>query len=453
MSVLNKKAMAVAVAAMLSGAAYAESTIVNGPMGFDPIGASAYAQVTTDASILNSQPWVIPAGFTQSIVSDESDLNIYSAHDWNDMNTVNETGKQAGRYLYRTHEVRGANSARVAPNAYGQMSGGAVSVVDLQTGEAKEVVGRADWEALDGIVWTPWQTVLFAEEAITSALPDPDHAAATSGLVYELKLKKDDLTSMESVAVRPMLGALSHEGLELDAEGNVYVIDEDRKGSIYKFVPTNYGDLSSGQLYALKVANGAKTGAAEWVALDMAQAQISARVAATAVGATQFCRPEDLERLGETLYAALTCEDVDNAANTSGANAQGYNVGAVLAVELGEQPSVKYVVASGKNTPFEKHSTATTGFAKVDNLASGPDGKLWMVEDNDYSDIWVFDPNSEDANNDGYKDGVHLFASLKDKPAEGTGIYFGKDPHTLYVNVQHSGTGNDKTMAITNRTE
>ncbi|MBS1185936.1 MAG: putative phosphatase, partial [Proteobacteria bacterium] len=77
--------------------------------------------------------------------------------------------------------------------------------------------------------------------------------------------------------------------------------------------------------------------------------------------------------------------------------------------------------------------------------------KLWIVEDNDYSDIWVYDPRSRDANKDGYRDGVHLFASLKDKPAEGTGIYFGKDPRTLYVNVQHSSTGNDKTMAITKR--
>jgi uncharacterized protein len=181
----------------------------------------------------------------------------------------------------------------------------------------------------------------------------------------------------------------------------------------------------------------------------MTQAQIKAHAAATAVGATEYCRPEDLERIDSTLYVALTCEDVDNPANTSGKNAAGHNVGAVLAVELGDQPSAGYVVASGKNTPFENHATATTGFAKVDNLANGPDGKLWMVEDNDYSDIWVFDPRSADANGDGYRDGVHLFASLKDKPAEGSGIYFGKDPHTLYVNVQHSGTGNDKTMAIT----
>ena len=172
--------------------------------------------------------------------------------------------------------------------------------------------------------------------------------------------------------------------MEIDEEGNVYVIDEDRKGSIYKFVPTTYGDLSDGQLYALKVNSG-KSGAAQWMALDMTQAQISARVAAAAVGATQFCRPEDLERIAETLYVALTCEDVDNAANTSGR-------GAVLAVSLEETPSVKYVVAAGKNAPIENQATGATGFAKVDNLATGPDGKLWMVEDNDFSDIWVLRP-------------------------------------------------------------
>jgi len=426
---------------------HADST-VNGPMSFNPIAGSAYG-MENDADVATT-PYVIPQGYVQSIVSDETDLNIYVANDWPDMNTVNETGKHAGRYMYRTHEVRGGaigndgNSARVDGG-----SGGAVSVIDLKTGVAKEVVGRVDWEALDGIVWTPWRTVLFAEEAGTTARPDPEAPNATSGLLYELKLDRHDPTAAESVTVRPLLGALAHEGIEIDAEGNVYVIDEDRKGSIYKFVPENYGDLSSGQLYALKVMNGAKTGAAEWVALDMAQAQIKAHVAATAVGATEYCRPEDLERIDGTLYVALTCEDVDNAANTSGKNAAGYSVGAVLAVDLGEKPVVSYIVASGKNTPFENHATATTGFAKVDNLANGPDGKLWMVEDNDWSDIWVYDPRSKDANGDGYKDGVHLFASLKDKPAEGTGIYFGKDPHTLYVNVQHSGTGNDKTMAIT----
>ena len=434
--------LALTLVAAFAAQAHAGST-VNGPMSFNPIAASAYG-MDADPSIA-TEPWVIPEGYVQTIVSDETDLNIYVANDWHDMNTVNETGKHAGRYLYRTHEVRGGaigidgNSTRVDGG-----SGGAVSVVDLKSGKTTEVVGRADWEALDGIVWTPWQTILFAEEVINSARPDPDAPNATSGLVYELKLDPKDLTKAQSVTVRPLLGALSHEGLEIDAAGNVYVIDEDRKGSIYKFVPTQYGNLSNGQLYALKVNNGAKTGAAEWVALDMAQAQISARVAATAVGATQFCRPEDLERIASTLYVALTCEDIDNPANTSGR-------GAVMAVELGNKPVVSYVAAAGKNAPIEDQANGITGFKGADNLANGPDGKLWIVEDNAYSDIWVYDPRSKDANGDGYRDGMHLFASLKDKPAEGSGIYFGKDPHTLYVNVQHSGTGNDKTMAITKK--
>ena len=182
----------------------------------------------------------------------------------------------------------------------------------------------------------------------------------------------------------------------------------------------------------------------------MTQVQISARVAAQAQGETKFCRPEDLERIKNTLYAALTCEDVDNPANT---NTSG--PGAVLAIDLDEVPKVSYVVAAGKNVPVEVQPSASTGGVTgcegPDNLADGPDGKLWIVEDNAYSDIWVYDPKSADADKNGYRDGVHLFASLKDKPAEGTGIYFGKDSRTLFVNIQHSGTGNDKTMAITNR--
>jgi len=442
---MKKSTLALILVAAFAANVHAGS-IVNGLMSFRPIAASAYG-MQADPGIA-TEPWIIPEGYVQTIVSEETDLNIYRANDWLDMNTVNETGKHAGRYLYRTHEVRPVGADPKNSERSDGGSGGAVSVVDLKTGIAKEVVGRTDWEALDGIVWTPWQTVLFAEEVITSTRPDPVHAAATSGLVYELKLDKHDPTSPESVTVRPLLGALSHEGIEVDTEGNVYVIDEDRRGSIYKFVAENYSDLSSGQLYALKVMGGAKTGAAEWVALDMAQVPIKANVAARAVGATEYCRPEDIEHIASTLYVALTCEDVDDPANTSGKNAAGFNVGAVLAVELGDKPSAKYVVASGKNTPFENHATSTTGFAKADNLANGPDGKLWIVEDNDYSDIWVYDPRSRDANKDGYRDGVYLFASLKDKPAEGSGIYFGKDPHTLFVNVQHSGTGNDKTMAI-----
>lgn len=422
---------------------------VAGPMAFQSIAGSAYSR-EHDAD-LDSAPFLIPEGYQQRVISSERNLNLYVGTDRPDMNTVNETGRDAGRYLYRTHEVspgtmeRHGNSLRVDGG-----SGGALSVVDLKTGTAHELIGRPDWEALDGLVWTPWHTLLFAEEVATARRPDPDAPNATSGLLYELKLMRDDPSKVERVSVRPMLGALAHEGIEIDTQGSVYVVDETVGGSIYKFVPTQHGDLSGGQLYALKVNNGAQTGTADWVALDMAQAQISAREAARARDATCYCRPEDVERIEETLYVALTCEDVDDPANSNGH-------GAILAIDLGRKPAARYVVAPGRNVPLEVkpgidgHGNpipGITGFRYPDNLASGPDGTLWIAEDNDWSDIWVYDPHSQDANGDGYRDGVSLFASLKDKPAEASGIYFGQDLHTLYVNVQHAGTGNDKTVAI-----
>lgn len=107
-----------------------------------------------------------PASFPKlhlAIVSDENVLNLHVGIDWNDTNTVNETGKHAGRHMYRTPEERGGtigndgNSARINGG-----SGGVVSVADLKTGETKKVIGRADWKALDGIVRTVWHTALTA---------------------------------------------------------------------------------------------------------------------------------------------------------------------------------------------------------------------------------------------------------------------------------------------------
>ena len=102
-------------------------------------------------------------------------------------------------------------------------------------------------------------------------------------------------------------------------------------------------------------------------------------------------------------------------------------------------------VKPGVNVPAEV-KPSQTGFAKADNLAEGPDGRLWIVEDNGPSDIWVAQGRGGQATS------VDLFASLTDTGAEGTGIYFGKDPKTLFVNVQHSSAPNgDGTWAISAR--
>jgi hypothetical protein len=382
--------------------------------------------MTTDPDVLDTRPFMIPAGFSQRILSDETRLDIYRGNDWTDMQVLNETGKDAGRYLYRTHEVRRHND-RLRDGR----EGGAVSVVDLVSGQTGLFATREDWEAVDGVLWTPWMSLLVTEEQKHDSSPDPHYPDAARGLVYELFPKPGNPEQLAQAVARPLLGSLTHEGIEVDDEGNIYVIDEDDSGSIYRFVPDRFGDLASGRLFVLRVAEGAQTGPAEWIPLQLDRKSLDARSAARSKGATSFCRPEDLERIGAMLYAALTCEDGD---------------GAVLSIQLAtETPVVRYFVKPGHNVARERSLLRRTGFRHPDNLANGPDGRLWISEDNAPGDIWVADPDSD---GDGYSDGVELFASLRDEEGEPTGIYFGGIPARLFVSVQHSSTGNDKTLVI-----
>ena len=155
-----------------------------------------------------------------------------------------------------------------------------------------------------------------------------------------------------------------------------------------------------------------------------------ANAAADAVNATEFGRPEDVQIINNVLYVANTSED------------------RVVAIDLRKEELTTFVGAA-VNLPVEDEDAGVTGFNNPDNLAKGPNGQLWIVEDNVPSDIWVA---GRDKDNDGTADEVELFASLKDPDAEGTGIYFGKDPHTLYVNIQHPEKAlADGTWAITCR--
>jgi len=373
---------------------------LNGPWEYEPLESSAYGMASTTWDV----PYVVPADYNQWMVQDETVLDVYPGiDDLHDMNTQNERGHHSGRYMYNTYEVN---------------SGGAIAVTNLKTGEAQILAQDSDWgfewNRLDGIRWTPWNTLLVTEET-------------AGGKVYEVFLEKHDPTKVTDVVERGAIGSLRHEGIDVGKDGAVYVIDEYNGGSVYRFVPDKKDDLSSGTLYALKLTGltdeqqkwssstfDDKVGAFTWIELDQQLAQSDGDAAANAVNATEFGRPEDMEIIGNTLYVANTSED------------------RVIAVDLGAQ-TVSTFVEAGLNVPVEV-AGSVTGFNSPDNLAEGPDGTLWIVEDNDYSDIYQA---TMDEDGDGAADSVSLFASLTDKGAETTGIYFGKDRKVMYVSVQH----------------
>ena len=389
------------------------AALTRGDAEFTPLASSVACTTGGTPNTMFS----IPAGFTQSNIASEPD---YMGNP--DMITQNETGPQAGRYIFQTHEL-------------GLNTNTGVSMTDLVTGTTKMIVQSNAWGSLDGIAWTPWGTVLFAEER-------------SGGKVWEL----DPVTL--AVTPRPALGLKSHEGIRIDRRGNVYGISETNPGFIFRFVPDARGDLSIGQLYALKVTNptGDRVGDAEWIPLDRAAVQVDANAAALAAGATGYNRPEDVEMATSTgdergnddvLYVALTgpSNPTDNR---------------VIAIDIHESKG-----GNDRSTAFVYDyvkwglNVVQGEFEMPDNAALDHEGNLYITEDPATApttrrgdDIWVARPPQGNKKHEPAASVVR-FASLTDCSAEPTGIYFDLNSNTLFVHAQHrGGDGLDKTVAI-----
>jgi secreted PhoX family phosphatase len=357
---------------------------------------------------------------TLDVIGDQFDIP--------DMNVVNETGGHVGRYLYRTHEIGGGDSA--------------ISAIDPQTG-LSQVYTASDlnidpaWSNLDGIEWTPWGTLLVAEEIMPKSSGD-------SGRLFECDVDGLILNCVD----RPALGRRAHEGIVVAPNGNLFGGDELNGGSVYRFVPDRYGDLSAGTLYALNIPGSTTvcsgkpdegvtpTGQAEWIPLIPGQngvvtdPAVDSRAAANEAGASDFCRPEDAERIGPNLYIAATTTKN------------------VLHIPVNTETPVVTEFAGINTNMNNEDEMMEFGLRAPDNLASDRAGNLYIVEDNtSQSDVWVA---TKDRNHDGVADNVYLFATLTTLGAEGTGIYFPRTrPKTMLINVAHSLDENDMTIAIT----
>jgi uncharacterized protein len=260
----------------------------------------------------------------------------------------------------------------------------------------------------------------------------------------------------DGIRARPALGAKSHEGLRFDKRGYLYGIAESRgqtvatqSGGIFRFVPDRKGDLSAGQLSALRTADR-RYGEGVWVALDRTQVQINADSHAKIQDVNLYQRPEDIET-GES-----TGKDVLNG---------GWTV--YVAITEGLEMGVLNVDVSDPDEPFAypyvgpNAGNTTPEFVNSDNLAIAEDGGSQGGGD----DIWIAAlPRAQD-DDDGrrYEPArtVQRFASSKDCDAELTGIYFALagterwssgpmnalkaydaetvNGETLFVNRQHAG--------------
>lgn len=396
--------------------------------------------------------------FSQATIADRATQNTLSpgsnSGNW-DMVTANETGPNAGRYLFMPFET----------------STGGVQRVDLHepnyNTRTTTIVapGTQGFVSGDASRWTPWGGYLTAEESWG--------AGSSKGRLFEITNPTTAPANGADFLQRTAIPRVSHEGLAFDASNNLYFIDELNGGSVYKYVPANPAAASgaeyfaAGQTFALKVGAGGQfegnngpaiTGAATWEAMTnpaggalpgvstvLADGTIDGRATAdhASVLGTGYNRPEDLEiqnLAGGTQLLYFTTTDSDNDGNSATGR------GRVYSLNLGTN-EVK-LFADSNTLDMATGAAAGGAFRNPDNLAIDAAGNLYIVEDQDggVEDVWF----AADANRDGVAESIGKWASLTTAGAESTGLYFDLfNPNRAYINVQHPADGVDRTVMLT----
>lgn len=417
---------------------------------FNPLTQSAaVAQVPNHVNELNS-PWQVPAGVSYTNLTSLHEIEADASQStirvpglgqnasMTDMSAFDPTG----RFVFLPHETMyGAGLTRYDIKTD--------RAVNLFRGDMNGAVGNwsGDYGALDPATWTPANTLLVAEEW------------SGQGRMFEVMNPMADVEAGETVIVNELTNIpnVSIEGLRFNHDGSaLYFVDEDRSGSIYKFVPSVKGDYTKGQTFVLSVDSyigdptvnapsfpnnmpEERSGLATWVAMTDANGVAlttadpfdnethGGRAAADELYGTPYRRPEDLEvgYLGnghEAVYFTATEEQ-----------------GVYSIEELGNGKAMVRL-AVDENTVKNLGYAPTTGhLSSPDNLAQDALGNIYVIEDkpngdNIGGDVWFL----RDTNSDGVAESLDHFMSLQVKGAENTGMIFNPaKPTQFIINVQH----------------
>lgn len=415
----------------------------------------------------NTKPFDLPPGYKQSKITDRDSLNLLGLPPtfgkWDMVtfaapeNALPGEYPDAGDSVFIPAEVsNGAGVFRydVATETFVTLMEGIGGGNPARNSDPNTFDPLNDeFTRLDPATYTPFNTVVTGEET-------------TGGRMFEITNPFAADAASAGVRWLEKIPAVAHEGVRFDAAGAMYFVDENNSGSVYKFLPSVPGDLSTGQSFVLAVneysgapdenwnsatnSSSTRIGAAQWVPITdaignaltvvdpfiFADAGIgvvptgtAGRAAADELNGTPYGRPEDIVVAPlngtEVLYFTATSED------------------AVYSVLLHNDTDAEVKVFADRDTlDIATNEGVGTPFNNPDNLAIDGDGNIYIIEDQgpNNSDIW----QAIDSDGDAVAEVVGRWLTNGVIGSEPTGLIF--DPNTpkrAILAIQHPASSND----------
>ena len=344
----------------------------------------------------------------------------------------------------------------------------------------------ATWARVDGAKWYPFGGSSSSAGGERESEDDREAGVLlvseefSTGGIWQVDPNTGAFTRLD------WLGNFSHEGIGLDAAGNLYLGDENRTGALYKAVPNNPRDLTQGGVLSYLV--GTAIDASGWKAVVN---PANAITEANTNGAILFDRPEDFDERNGRVYFTVTEPQGDSDPRKGaydGTPADGgsvsplnqvvnrggvYSVNTVgvpdLAVQSGAAPYTKLTPMIEVQDPeyaTQADAQAQQGLQYPDNIAFDSRGRLWVHEDipddtaatptnkhskqyrNQQDELYTYVLNSTGTaivpnptslgGSGGYK-AADMRTSDAAHPCENefTGGIFGQEGKTLFINQQH----------------